>query len=231
MKCLRIDSTVDAQVKYDIFERLNTGSVKLEAQELRNATARGPFNDAAKDLAALPSFRHLIQVDPKQPDLSVKVQKMEDAELVLRFFALKSGGYKALKKGFKEFLTSSLHDFNELSPEQITYKRSEFEVYMDFLYHHIGSSAFSKFRMGSDGSLRRMSSFNAAVFDAVAVGLAESFTAEQVSERPDEIAGKMNGYQEALFPDPDFFAAVSGSVNDAAKVTKRIDLMVEFLNR
>ncbi len=46
VKCLRIDSTLDPQVKYDIFERLNTGSVKLEAQELRNATARGPFNEA-----------------------------------------------------------------------------------------------------------------------------------------------------------------------------------------
>jgi uncharacterized protein with ParB-like and HNH nuclease domain len=29
IKCLRIDSTIDPQVKFDIFERLNTGSVKL----------------------------------------------------------------------------------------------------------------------------------------------------------------------------------------------------------
>ena len=35
LRCLRIDSTLDPQVKYDIFERLNTGSVKLEPQELR----------------------------------------------------------------------------------------------------------------------------------------------------------------------------------------------------
>lgn len=35
IRCLRIDSTLDQQVKYDIFERLNSGSVKLEAQELR----------------------------------------------------------------------------------------------------------------------------------------------------------------------------------------------------
>jgi hypothetical protein len=54
IKCLRIDSTVDGQIKYDIFERLNSGSVKLEAQELRNAVSRGPFNDLIKDLSALP---------------------------------------------------------------------------------------------------------------------------------------------------------------------------------
>ena len=94
IKCLRIDSTVDEQVKFDIFERLNTGSVKLESQELRNATVRGPFNDCIKELAEYPAFRRLIQVDPQNPADSRKVRKMEDVELVLRFFALKAGRYK-----------------------------------------------------------------------------------------------------------------------------------------
>lgn len=94
IKCLRIDSTVDEQVKFDIFERLNTGSVKLESQELRNATARGPFNDAIKEWATLKSFRKMLQIDLADPDSSPKVKKMEDVELVLRFFALKNGRYK-----------------------------------------------------------------------------------------------------------------------------------------
>jgi uncharacterized protein with ParB-like and HNH nuclease domain len=75
VKCLRIDSTVDAQVKFDIFERLNTGSVKLESQELRNATARGPFNDAVKALAKDSTFMTLIQVDGKDPLSSPKFKK------------------------------------------------------------------------------------------------------------------------------------------------------------
>ena len=73
IKCLRIDSTVDAQVKFDIFERLNTGSVKLESQELRNATARGPFNDAIKLWAAEPVFRTLIQVNSDDQTSNAKV--------------------------------------------------------------------------------------------------------------------------------------------------------------
>jgi hypothetical protein len=126
IKCLRIDSTVDAQVKFDIFERLNTGSVKLESQELRNATARGPFNDAIKEWAKLPQFRTLIQVDAKDPFSSPKVQKMEDVELVLRFFALKSGRYKRLGKGFREFITLSLVEFNSLSDQDIDRRGKEF---------------------------------------------------------------------------------------------------------
>lgn len=229
VKCLRIDSTVDAQVKFDIFERLNTGSVKLESQELRNATARGPFNDAIKEWASLPVFRSLIQVDNKDPSTSVKIQKMEDVELVLRFFALKDGRYKRLRKGFREFITSSLIEFNRLPANQIAQRKDDFETYMNFLQSQAGSMAFAKWRI-SGGQEKRMSTFNAAVFDAVAVGLSEVFTADQLRSNPAYAASALTGYK-TLFTDDKFFGAVSGSVNDAAKVTARIDAMVAYLTR
>ncbi|CAD7841136.1 hypothetical protein S1OALGB6SA_5 [Olavius algarvensis spirochete endosymbiont] len=37
---LRIDSALGRQAKFGIFERLNSGSVKLELQELRNCVQR-----------------------------------------------------------------------------------------------------------------------------------------------------------------------------------------------
>ena len=227
VKCLRIDSTVDAQVKFDIFERLNTGSVKLEAQELRNATVRGPFNDLTKELAKLESFRRLIQVDIRRPDESVKVQKMEDAELVLRFFALRGARYLALKKGFKEFLTASQKEFNEWDEDALDEARLSFTTYMNFLYEKLGSTAFSKFKVEA-GSLKKMSSFNAAVYDAVAIGLANTFSIEEITARPNAVARKFNDFQVTLFGDDDFFSAVSGSVNDAAKVQGRIEAMADF---
>lgn len=197
VKCLRIDSTVDAQVKFDIFERLNTGSVKLEAQELRNATVRGPFNDLIKALATTESFRQFLQVDSRRPADSVKVQKMEDVELVLRFFALKGRRYTSLKKGFKEFLTASQKEFNGWPGERLGEARETFITYMNFLHDKVGQTAFSKFRVES-GSMRKMSSFNAAVYDAVAVGLADSFSVEAVRARPDEIAEKFIGFPSYL---------------------------------
>lgn len=228
VKCMRIDSTVDAQVKFDIFERLNTGSVRLESQELRNATARGPFNDAIKEMAKLPEFRSLIQVSDENSQANSKVQKMEDVELVLRFFALKEQRYKTLKKGFREFLTASLVEFNKWSDQKINAAAMEFEIYMRFIYENAeDSSPFAKYRL--DG-VKRMSSFNAAVFDAVAVGLAETYTAEQLTDNPQEAAESLGGYRE-LFQNADFFNAVSGSVNDGAKVVSRIDAMVAHLER
>jgi hypothetical protein len=228
IRCLRIDSTVDDQVKFDIFERLNTGAVKLEAQELRNATARGPFNDLIKVLAIGPDFRSLIQVDEQKPETSPKVQKMEDAELVLRFFALKDGRYRSLKKGFKEFLTATQTEFNKLDEARLAQFKSEFERYMHFL-RNFGATPFAKWRF-ENGVKRKMSSFNAAVFDAVAIGLAAIYSADEVANEPKQVSDKLSGF-DRLFEDKEFFASVSGSVNDAAKVSYRIEAMAAFLNR
>ena len=50
----------DEQIKYEVFERLNLGSVQLTKQEIRNATLRGPFNDLLRELASTPLFRERL---------------------------------------------------------------------------------------------------------------------------------------------------------------------------
>jgi hypothetical protein len=98
---------------------------------------------------------------------------------------------------------------------------------MAFLHDNVGPFAFAKWRMAG-GQEKRMSTFNAAVYDAVAVGLAEVFSPEEIRLRPQDAAGSLAGYRN-LFSDESFFASVSGSVNDAAKVKFRIDAMVAHL--
>jgi len=227
VKCLRIDSTVDEQVKFDIFERLNTGSIKLEAQELRNATARGPFNILIKDLAKNKKFRQLIQINEHQPGESSKVKKMEDVELVLRFFALIDKRYLTLKKGFKDFLTDSLNEFNLLSPEQINESSQKFITTINYIAEIAGPMPFAKYRL-ENGDYKKMSSFNAAVYDAVMVGAAECLSPAAMALPANKT--KLENYIQ-LFGEPDFFAAVSGSVNDAAKVSTRINTMIGFIDK
>jgi uncharacterized protein with ParB-like and HNH nuclease domain len=50
----------DPNLKFEIFERLNTGSVSLNDQELRNCIYRGPYNRLLKELAEDPDFRYLM---------------------------------------------------------------------------------------------------------------------------------------------------------------------------
>lgn len=227
IRCMRIDSTLDQQVKFDIFERLNTGSVKLEAQELRNATSRGPFNELIKNLSENESFRNFIQVGNINPYDNPKVQKMEDVELVLRFFALSFGRYKELKKGFGEFLSLSQSFFNECSEQEINIMKENFLNVIDVMDIYNEKQPFAKYRLvGSDW--KKMSSFNAAVYDAYMAGITNVFSHDFIRDNKYEIANKLKGSVN-LFKDADFFASVSGSVNDANKVKFRIEAMSDYL--
>ncbi|WNZ45184.1 DUF262 domain-containing protein [Leptolyngbya boryana CZ1] len=217
IKCLRIDSTVDEQVKYDIFERLNSGSVKLEAQELRNAVSRGPFNTLIKELAQDTNFRILLQVNLEEPDRSRKVKKMEDAELVLRFFALNNDNYYSLKKGFRQFLSDEMNKMNQCNQSELAKMKRTFLVTMETIRKYFGDEAFAKYRHES-GSFSRMSKFNAAVYDALAIPVAMTIDLQ----KPTISSTSVSDFRQ-LFADPRFFDAVSGSVNDREKVITRIE--------
>jgi hypothetical protein len=78
--------------------------------------------------------------------------------------------------------------------------------------------------------VRQCTSFNAAVFDAVTIGLAEVYSAATIADKPEQVIERINGF-DRLFQDPDFFASVSGSVNDTAKVSYRIEAMISYLQR
>ncbi|MGF1891182.1 DUF262 domain-containing protein [Vibrio campbellii] len=217
LRCLRIDSTLDGQVKYDIFERLNSGSVKLEAQELRNATCRGPFKQLIKELAKNELFSELCQLDPT----SARVQKMEDEELVLRYFALTyKNGYTKYKGGFKKFLTESMISFNTLDEKELDDMKKSFLQTFSYIYRNSpDKNPFAKYRFDLDtGQLKQMSKFNAAVYDALAVSCSEKLKSGESLD--------INKFRN-LFKNQEFFSSVEGSVNDVSKLTRRIELALE----
>ncbi|MER0285276.1 DUF262 domain-containing protein [Clostridioides difficile] len=225
LKCLRIDSTLDPQVKYDIFERLNTGAVQLESQELRNAIYRGKFNDLIKELAQNNNFRKLIGVKLDNAEESSKVKKMQDIELVLRFFALDEGNYNNVKKGFKNFLSEEMEKFNKLDKIELEILKKKFISVIDYIIKNFGDNAFAKYKINSDKS-KPMSKFNAAVYDALMIG---------VSSNINTLLGRnfnsdLKDSYIQLFDDIDFFSAVEGSVNDREKIIARIEKVKGILS-
>ena len=90
------ESTV--QLRRYVFERLNTGGVRLNAQEVRNSVYTGPFNDLLLGLSRHDLFTMMWDIPHLEPNEgtapSAKLRKnalyrqMRDAELVLRVFGL-----------------------------------------------------------------------------------------------------------------------------------------------
>ena len=98
-------------MKFEIYERLNTGSISLNAQELRNSIYRGEFNDMLHEPANFPSFRALVGT--KQPR-----RRMVDEEAILRFFAMRDG-IGSYRTPLKKFLNDFMGKVRHSSAEQI----------------------------------------------------------------------------------------------------------------
>ena len=97
----------DLEVRFDLFERLNTGGIRLTSQEIRESVYRGPFMDLLGDLSDSDDFRTLV----KLPSLKWKDGTPQD--YILRFFAF-SENYRS----FKHLVTPFLNDFAEKAHDE-----------------------------------------------------------------------------------------------------------------
>ena len=217
IKCLRIDSTLDSQVKYDIFERLNSGSVELTSQELRNAIYRGPFNALIKELAKNKVFLKLMNIDENASDENNRVKKMEDVECVLRFFSFDNGRFNEMKKSFKKHLSEQMELLNEKSPEELDDMRTHFLEVMNTIDSRFPKYPFAKYKVESS-ELKITSKFNNSVFDALSISVSMNMTEGILKIDPTTID---NYYK--LFFDEKFNASISGSTNDKSKIVYRIE--------
>lgn len=217
IKCLRIDSTVDPQVKYDIFERLNSGAVQLESQELRNAVYRGKFNDMIKELAKYENFRKLLHINMKDSEADNKVKKMLDIEYVLRFFAFYDGEVNNMKKSFKDFLSEQMAKYNKCSDKELELMKKQFITVIDLIYEKFGDSAFSKY-VYENKQFRLQSKFNAAVYDAIMIAVSDNLSENKLKIDADRIEKV-----KELFKNKKFYDLISGSTNDKSKIIARID--------
>jgi len=223
IKFLRIDSTLDPELKYYIFEKLNRGSVNLEPQELRNSIYRGKFNDLLKELAKYENFRKLLKIkDDKNP----KVKKMEDIELILRFFAFgrNENYYNYKNKGLEVFLSNYMENMNEeikVKPDLLETLKKDFYSVMDFIYKNFDDKAFVKYNP------TKVTSFNKAVFDALAVSIyidvnvERSFIAKEFKD----------DYKKLFSEDKKFMKSIDGAVASATKVKDRINTLRDLLKK
>jgi hypothetical protein len=96
-------------VLYKIFHRLNTGSLKLSPQELRQALHPGPFLTYVDDYSLnddkSANLRKVLNL--KNPD-----PRMDDVELLIRYFAFKNFSDKYTGK-LKQFLDDTCESLNE----------------------------------------------------------------------------------------------------------------------
>ena len=165
------------QLRETVFERLNTGGVKLERQEIRNALYRGSFNNMLHRITRLDLFRHIwgldrwtrneIETKPSLLDNSFYA-KMGDAEVVLRFFALRHA--EQYRRGMQGFLDLYMRRASKLPEEEVHELETLYVETLETAYAMYGEKVFRPY----DPQTQSWESKPHRAFqDAVMVGVSE----------------------------------------------------------
>ena len=193
-------------MKFEIFERLNTGAISLNAQELRNSIYRGNLNSLLHELAGNTVLRSIIGT--KMPR-----KRMVDEELILRFFALREA-LDVYRTPLKRFL----NDYASLGRKVVDLKLQSlatlFESTIENVRRIFGDGAFRN--IDADG-VALEPSVNRALFDAQM--LACSWITGTISSAQSKKARKLIS---ALFDDEKFLDAIQRATGDRARTLKRI---------
>jgi Protein of unknown function DUF262 len=112
LRCVVITNESHPEIKFDVFERLNTNTSPLNPQELRNCVARGALNDLLGELSNDPRWLQIR--GRKAPD-----KRLADEEIILRFFAFHTLGLASYRTPQKHWLNEAARAGRQYSVEKI----------------------------------------------------------------------------------------------------------------
>ncbi len=198
-----------ADVKFNIFKRINTGGLPLSPQEIRHALNQGPAADLLQRLTALPAFEGVA-------GRSIKNQRMADRECVLRFLSFVLSPYADYKApNLDRFLNEQMQRLNDMSEVEQADLSARFERAMTAAQQLFGDDAFRKRYDPADSR----KPINKALFECWSVGLDAMSDQELATliERRDNLAQAFI----TLMGDREFDAAISQGTGDPRKVERR----------
>lgn len=144
------DSEID--VRMVLFNRLNTGGVQLNPQELRNALYDGHFNNMLFNISRTDLFTTVWNIPKKTPNEdndppkalinNALYKSMADCELVLRFFAIRETILENLKGSLKSLLDKSMKKHKDDSKESVEKSKELFNTTLNELYTIFDSKPF-----------------------------------------------------------------------------------------
>jgi len=192
----------DLKVRFDLFERLNTGGVRLQPQEIRNCIYRGEFNNLLKNLASKAAFRKAAKVKSSSENNGTR------EELVLRFFAFLER-YTAFDHSVNDFLNEYMGDYNDRHPSSAN--MTLFDKTFDFLATELPKGI-------TRGTRTSVTPVN--LFEAIAVGTALAIKSKGAAKK---------GVVKKLLNDFTLKGLTTGGTNSNRMVVGRINYVRDKL--
>lgn len=180
---------------FEVFERLNTGGMKLTAQEVRNAVIGGDMSALLNDLNKNSVWRDLYGKEYED-------SRMRDTELILRLLTLEQS-WRKYKKPMNAYLSNFMTENRKMSEAKRASLNRMFSLTIDKIYNTLGANAF-----------RLKKGVNTALADAIFVAFAHH----------KKIPKNYQKRYEQLLKNEAFLECIEQHTTDTEKVLKRIEL-------
>jgi hypothetical protein len=221
IRVIEIRKNSNPTVKFEIFERLNRGSFKLNDQELRNCIYRGKYNFIIKEMAEDKDFMFLLGL--KEPH-----KRMFDRELVLRFFSFYHNTYLKYTPPMKRFFNLDMEKNRDIDEKHESEFRAVFKKSVQLTHTVFGNNAFKRFMPGTEkdqNGIWEKRKINQALFDIVMFGFTQ-YEKSQVVPHADVIREELIWL---MTHDNEFIDSVLISTSSKDKVYTRFEKWIHSL--
>lgn len=165
----------DFNVRYDLFERLNTGGVILHPQEIRNCVYLGEFNDFLKECAVDINFRSVVKTTANAE------RSGSFEELTLRFFA-----YFEARNEFVHSVQGFLNDYMKSKTLNFRNKK-ELQVIFTKVFTLLNTFLPNGIVRGN-----RVNITPSVLFEAITVGTALAIQENERNVHPERLVDLLN---------------------------------------
>lgn len=178
------DSNEKAELmKMMVFDRINSGGVRMEYQESRNAKYQGPFNSMVCELSENESLRRIFGIPVRNDynddeqyrrDLETNMMycRMQDCEFVVRFFAMRFIRYYE-SIPLNVFLDRFTESANKLSNEVLQQYAELFNNTINLIYAIFEDEAFRPWRFDKNRNLVPYSMTSIAISDPMMLAMSQ----------------------------------------------------------
>jgi hypothetical protein len=205
----------DEGLRFEIFERLNTGAVPLNRQELRNCVYRGPYNALLIQLSTDPDYQAIMGL--KGPE-----KRMRDVEYVLRFAAFFHATFLKYKPPMASFLDHDMKKYQRVAADELDELRTAFKAAVALTRSLLAPHAFKRYYRGTEKApdgYWEPKKFNASLFDILMWSLA--------SREKNQVMANLDAIREALIvlmtEDQEFIESIELSTSSTKMVRLRFD--------
>jgi hypothetical protein len=144
-------------VKYRLYERVNTGGLKLNPQEIRHALNQGIAANYVEKLSKLPEFQQVVRISST---------RMLDREFALRYIAFREIHFSHYKPFLTKFLDNAMESIATFSDSKREQLMQEFIKALETANQIFATQAFRKIN-------ESRAKYNGALFETWTVHLSQ----------------------------------------------------------